>query len=45
VAEVFREALKAIVTLEVVTVSEKITAVINISYYLHDKRSVISVTN
>jgi hypothetical protein len=44
-AEVFRKALKAAVTSEAVTVSGKIATVTDISYYLHDRRSVISVTN
>jgi hypothetical protein len=45
VTEVFREALKTAVTLEAVTVSEEVTIVTNISYYLHDRKSVIFITN
>jgi hypothetical protein len=45
VAEVFGEALEAAVTLDVVTVSGEVAAVANISYYLHNKRSVIFATN
>jgi UDP-N-acetylglucosamine:LPS N-acetylglucosamine transferase len=45
IAKVFREALKAAVTSEAVTVSKEVTAVADISYYLHNKRSVIFTTN
>jgi hypothetical protein len=45
VAEVFGEALEVVVTLEVVTVSGEVTVVADISYYLHDRKSVIFVTN
>jgi hypothetical protein len=45
VAEVFGEALEAVVTLEAVTVSGEVAAVADMSHYLHDRRSVISVTN
>jgi hypothetical protein len=44
-AEVFRKALEAVVTLEAVTVSREIMAVTNISYYLHNRKSVIFVIN
>jgi hypothetical protein len=44
-AEVFRKALEAAVTLKTVTVSEEVTIVTNISYYLHNKRSVTFVIN
>jgi hypothetical protein len=43
--EVFREALKVAVALKVVTVSKKVKTVINITYYLHVKKSVIFVTS
>jgi hypothetical protein len=45
VAEVFREALEAIVALEAVAVSWEAKAVADISYYLYIKRSVIFVTS
>jgi hypothetical protein len=45
VAEVFREASEAIITSEAITVSGKITTVADMSYYLHNKRSVIFITN
>jgi hypothetical protein len=45
VAEVFKKASKAAVTLEAVTVSKKVVTVANISYYLHNRRSVIFATN
>jgi hypothetical protein len=45
VAEVFRKALKTAVTLKIVTVFREVTAVINISYYLHNKKSVIFIIN
>jgi hypothetical protein len=45
VAEVFREALKAIVALEVVAVFRKVKIVANMTYYLHVKRSVIFITS
>jgi hypothetical protein len=45
VAKVFKKALEATVTLETVTVFKEIAIVTDISYYLHNKRSVISVTN
>jgi hypothetical protein len=45
VTEVFKKALEAIVTSEAVTVSKEVATVVNISYYLHNRKSVISVTN
>jgi hypothetical protein len=45
VAEVFGEVSEAAVTLEAVTVSREVAVVTDISYYLHDRKSVISVTN
>jgi hypothetical protein len=45
VAEVFREALEVVVTSKAVTVSREVITVVDISYYLHDRRSVTSVTN
>jgi hypothetical protein len=45
VAEVFREASEATVALEAVAVFREAEAVINISYYLHVRRSAISVTS
>jgi hypothetical protein len=45
VAEVFREALEAVVTSETVTVSGEVAVVTDMSYYLHDRRSVTFVTN
>jgi hypothetical protein len=45
VAEVFRKASEAAVTSEAVTVSREVAAVADISYYLHNRKSVISVTN
>jgi transcription elongation factor GreA-like protein len=45
IAEVFKKALKAVITLKAVTVSKEVTTITNISYYLHDKRSVISIIN
>jgi hypothetical protein len=45
IAEVFKEALKATITLEAVMVSGEVTIITNISYYLHDKRSVTFITN
>jgi hypothetical protein len=45
VAEVFGEALEAAVTSEAVTVSRKVAVIVNISYYLHDRKSVISAIN
>jgi hypothetical protein len=44
ITEVFRKALKAIVTLKVITVSEEAKAIINITY-LYVKKSVIFVTS
>jgi hypothetical protein len=44
VAEVFKKALEAIVTLKAVAVFKKAEAITNITY-LHVKKSVISVTN
>jgi hypothetical protein len=43
VAKVFKKALKATVALKAVAVSEKAETIVNISYYLHIKRSIISV--
>jgi hypothetical protein len=45
VTEVFREVSEAAVTLKAVTVFREVITVTNISYYLHNRRSVISVTN
>jgi hypothetical protein len=45
VAEAFGKVLKAAVISETITVSKKIVTIINISYYLHNKRSVIFITN
>jgi hypothetical protein len=45
VAKVFGEALEAAVTSEVITVSGEVTVVANISHYLHNKKSVTSITN
>jgi hypothetical protein len=45
VTEVFREALKIIIALKAIAVSEEAKAIANISRYLHAKRSIISVTN
>jgi hypothetical protein len=45
VTEVFRKALEAAVTSKAIIVSREVTVVVNISYYLHNKRSVIFVTN
>jgi hypothetical protein len=45
VAEVSRKALKATVASEAVAVSGEAEAVANMSYYLHVRRSVISVTS
>jgi hypothetical protein len=42
-AKVFKEALKAIVALETVAVSAEVKTVTDITYYLHVKRSIISV--
>jgi hypothetical protein len=44
-AEVFKEVLKIIVTLKTVTVFKKVITVVNISYYLHNRRSDIFITN
>jgi hypothetical protein len=43
VAEVSREALKAIVALEAVAVSEEVKTVTNITCYLYARRSVIFI--
>jgi hypothetical protein len=45
VTEVFREALETVITLKAVTVSKEVATIANISYYLHNKRSVIFITN
>jgi hypothetical protein len=45
VAEVSREALEVTVASEAVAVFRKAKAVADISYYLHVKRSVISITS
>jgi hypothetical protein len=45
VAEVSRKALEAIIALEAVTVFREAEAVADISYYLHVKKSVTSVTS
>jgi heme/copper-type cytochrome/quinol oxidase subunit 4 len=45
VAEVFKKALKAIVALKAIAVFAEVKTVINITYYLHVKRSVIFVTS
>jgi hypothetical protein len=45
VAEVFREASEATVVLEAVAVSGEAEVITNISYYLHVRRSTISVTS
>jgi hypothetical protein len=45
VAEVSKEALEATVALEAVAVSGEAEAIANISYYLHVRRSVTSVTS
>jgi hypothetical protein len=45
VAEVSGKALEVTVDLKAVTVSEEAETVTNISYYLHVKKSVISVTS
>jgi hypothetical protein len=45
VTKVFRKALETVVTSEAVTVSGEVAAVANMSYYLHDRRSVIFATN
>jgi hypothetical protein len=44
-AEVSGKASEATVALEAVAVSEEAEAVANISYYLHVRRSIISVTS
>jgi hypothetical protein len=43
--EVFRKALKTAVALKAITVFINIKTVINITYYLYVKRSVIFITN
>jgi hypothetical protein len=43
VAEVFKKALEATVVLKVITVSEEVKTVIDITCYLHTRRSVIFV--
>jgi hypothetical protein len=45
ITEVFRKVSKAAITLKTVTVSKKILIVTDISYYLHNKKSVIFITN
>jgi hypothetical protein len=45
VTEVSRKALEAIVALKAVTVSKETKAIADISYYLHIKRSITSVTS
>jgi hypothetical protein len=45
VAEVFKKALEAVVTLEAVTVSREVAAIADMSYYLYNRRSVIFITN
>jgi hypothetical protein len=45
VTEVFRKALKAIIALKAIAVSEEVKTVVNITYYLHIRKSVISITN
>jgi hypothetical protein len=44
-AEVFREALEVIIALKAVAVFREAKAVVNISYYLHVRKSVIFVTS
>jgi hypothetical protein len=43
--KVFRKALEAIVTLKAIAVFRKAKTVVNISYYLHVKKSVIFITS
>jgi hypothetical protein len=45
VAEVSKKALKATVALKAIVVSREVKTVTNITYYLHVKRSVTSVTS
>jgi hypothetical protein len=45
VTEVFKKALEAIIALKAIIVSEEAKAVVNMSYYLHVKKSVIFVTS
>jgi hypothetical protein len=45
VTEVFKKASEAIVTSEAVTVSREVATVADISYYLHNRKSVTFVTN
>jgi hypothetical protein len=45
VAEVSKKALKATVASEAIAVFKKIKTVINISYYLHVKKSVTFITS
>jgi hypothetical protein len=45
VAEVSEKALEATVALEAVAVSKEAKIVTNISYYLHVRKSVISITS
>jgi hypothetical protein len=45
VAEGFKKALKAIVTLKTIAVSRKIKTIINITRYLYAKKSVIFITS
>jgi hypothetical protein len=45
VTEVFKEALEATIALKAIVVSEEAKAVIDISYYLHIRKSVIFVTS
>jgi hypothetical protein len=44
-AEVFEEVSETVVTSEAVTVSGEVVAVTDMSYYLHNRRSVTSATN
>jgi hypothetical protein len=44
-AEVFKEALEAAVTLEVIAVFKEVKTVTNISYYLHVRKSVTYITS
>jgi hypothetical protein len=43
VTEVFKKALEATVALKAVAVSKKAKVIANISYYLHIRKSVISI--
>jgi hypothetical protein len=44
-AEVFREALKAVIALEAIAVSAEIKTVTDMTYYLYVRKSVIFVTS